>query len=395
MSWDFFESFGDQVISKVGGGTTGLTDRQLWDTITGTSGIDTASSLFGNCPWYFIPGAAATAQNLQRTISSQKPALCFWIKVGAGTPSAVVRLARIVGTSHDLRLSTTRTLQVGPAGANFVDVCVLAPDTPYFVCLAADCSTNPHTVTASVYNSVTFRRIAQVATTVATAAATQTGINVGTGGANTGCDVRITGASYNSDSTPGTFIPRRTIPLFPNGDGTHVFTAGDFQDNASAPILVAATTVHNLVDEFPPGVTDFVKQVVLRTTAKVLIAFDDLPGSGISGTIDAVNLRGAFHPVGGNAPNQSQMHLNDGGTETAEAVFDATTATDTIEYRMHTYNVRPNGGGSFDTASVNALLGGFGYSGDISPPPALDAILLEALVACTQGAGRKIRPMVV
>jgi hypothetical protein len=173
--------------------------------------------------------------------------------------------------------------------------------------------------------------------------------------------------------------------LAPTSDGTHSFTTGDFQNAASSNIATNATTVYQSLDEVPAVNTDFVKQVVINSVGYVEVGFEDLPTTLI-GEPDYVQLVVALHPVGSNAANSSAFRLNDGGTVTAEAVLDHSVTSDTLEFSRHGYQVRPNGGGAWDTASVNALKAQWGFGGDVTPPPALDAIYLEVVAPVTAAA---------
>jgi hypothetical protein len=99
-------------------------------------------------------------------------------------------------------------------------------------------------------------------------------------------------------------------------------------------------------------------------------------------------LKAALHPVGGNAANLCQFRLNDAGTISAEATIDTSVATDTLEYRRHGYQVRPSGGGAWNTTAVNALMARYGFSTDIAPPPAIDALYLDVMAPITVVAPR-------
>ena len=178
----------------------------------------------------------------------------------------------------------------------------------------------------------------------------------------------------------------------PNADGTHSFTTGDFQDNTSTNIATSATNVFSLLNEAPPNLTAFAKQVVIRSTSYLEVAFPSLPAT--VGTPVFVELKAALHPVGSNAANTSMFRLNDGGVEDGIAVADASLTADTLEYHKHGYQVRPNGGGAWDTASVNALRARFGYSTDVTPPPAIDTLFLQALAPITLTPGRSMAQII-
>jgi hypothetical protein len=178
----------------------------------------------------------------------------------------------------------------------------------------------------------------------------------------------------------------RVHGLTPTGDGTHSFTTGDFQDQSSANIATSSTTSYQLVDEFPTTAPtnsgDFVKQVVSRTAGYLEWTFSSLPENTDP---VLVCLAAAVHPVGGNAANLSQFRLVSGANVSAEATIDASVATDTLEYRKHHYTTEP-GGAAWTYAKANALRVRYGFSTDISPPPALDSVMIFAAVPYTPPA---------
>ena len=89
-----------------------------------------------------------------------------------------------------------------------------------------------------------------------------------------------------------------------------------------------------------------------------------------------VCLAAAMHPVAAATANSVAFRLNSGGNLSSEAAIDTSVASNTLEYRKHHYLTEPSTAASWTTAMVQApLRSRFGYSGDASPPPALDAIM--------------------
>jgi hypothetical protein len=199
--------------------------------------------------------------------------------------------------------------------------------------------------------------------------------------------------SYNSTGEYGMLgSDWRVYGLTPTGDGTHSFTAGDFQDQASANIATNSTTSYQNVDEQPPSTADFVKQVVSRTAGYLEWTFSSLPTSG---TPVLVCLAAAVHPVASNLANLSQFRLNSGGNISTEATIDASVATDTLEYRKHHYPFEPVSGAAWSAAKVNALRVRYGFSTDISPPPALDSVMIFAVLPYTASVSQVLQDSVM
>jgi hypothetical protein len=196
-------------------------------------------------------------------------------------------------------------------------------------------------------------------------------------------------ATYNDVAQYGTIgADWRVHGLEPVSDGTHL-TSADFQNQASAS-LSGTTTSWQLVDDAPtaaPSTTDFVKQVT-AATAYLEWVLDAVPSTGYTAPL-LVCLAAAVHPVGSALANSAQFRLralNADATTSAEAVVDASTTQDVLEYRKHSYPARPVTAAAWalgDVTSAAPLRARFGYAGDISPPPACDAIMAFVLTPKT------------
>lgn len=194
--------------------------------------------------------------------------------------------------------------------------------------------------------------------------------------------------TYNDVAQYGTMNDWRVYGLEPTSDGAHSMTANDFQDDASANLSNSTTTSWSKVDDAPsaaPGVTDFVKQVVLRTTSYMewVLRTDGIGALALAPVL--VCLVAAMHPVASATNvNQAAFRLNSGGNLSTEAVVDTSLTADTLEYRKHHYLTEPGSGAAWTLNMAKALRARFGYSGDVIPVPACDSIM--AFVVCPLGA---------
>jgi hypothetical protein len=182
--------------------------------------------------------------------------------------------------------------------------------------------------------------------------------------------------AYNDVAQYGTIADWRVIGLEPLSDGAHSMTANDFQDDAAANLSNSTTTSWSKVDDAPsasPTVTDFVQQVVTRTTSYMEWVLRSMP-SGYDAPL-LVDLVAAMHPVAAATANSVAFRLNSNGNVSAEAAIDTSIASNTLEYRHHFYTTEP-GGAAWTLAKAQVpLRARFGFSGDAAPPPALDAIM--------------------
>lgn len=185
--------------------------------------------------------------------------------------------------------------------------------------------------------------------------------------------------TYNDSAQYGVLTNWRVVGLEPTADGTHSFTDNDFQDAAAANITaanVAAKNTWDYVNDAPgaaPDLTAFVQQVVIAATHYMEWQLRALP-SGYQAPV-LVCLAAAVHPVGAATANSSQFRLVSGANASAETAIDASVASNTLEYRKHHYTTEP-GGAAWTLAMVQApLRARFGYSGDATPPPAIDTLM--------------------
>lgn len=167
------------------------------------------------------------------------------------------------------------------------------------------------------------------------------------------------------------------VGLVPNRDGTHSFTAGDFgYDAAAGDVGVSDTTVYQRLDDLLSGITDFIRQKVLRTTAYIEIGTAPLPAllfdpTAINGLVVV-----SSHHSEGTAGNAQSLRIEDGATESA--VFASVDYSDaTIDINSKVYATAPSTSAAWTRAKINALLARWGFSGDVSPNPDFDGLCLE------------------
>lgn len=375
-------TFEDQNTSTVGGGGTAGSNVNVkrWDgnTNPGNFVVDTTDPPRGCTTWLKIPGGVAAGTNLSRTLSAGVQTVTggIWVKFGSGTPSGAQRFFGVTSAAATgVRLSTNGKVSVLCNGAGAVDLLTITAGAHYWVTFKANSSANPWTITASIYDEAG-NQLAEQTTTAAIAAADLALGFVGINGASGGVDMFLSCPFY-TNTTADYPLPRIGGTLLkPAACGTHSFTAGDFQDEASSALGTSETTSYTKLQEVPANTTAFVKQVAINASGYLEYTFGSFSSTTLGDPI-FVNEVASMHPVAASTANTAAFRLNDGGTITAEAVLDTSVATDTLEFRMHGYAVRPNGSTAWTLPAVNALRARFGYSTDATPPPALDNIYLE------------------
>ena len=158
--------------------------------------------------------------------------------------------------------------------------------------------------------------------------------------------------------------------LHPNADGTHSFTAGDFQDNTSHAILTSDTDVYTRLDELGGVTTDYIKQVVINAAGYCEVGFTD-PASALDAW--GMEVIGVWHAAGTNS-DQMYIKINDGGTINNTDGGDVSNTG--ITYTSKQLETAPSTG-AWTQAKLNAVKARIGYSGDVVAVPYCDAIILE------------------
>lgn len=367
-----------------GGSTSGVFNRKLYDVVAATvPTVDTSVFLHGSASMKFASGAAS-ASSLRHTMSSATGTMAGWARRSTGTPTSTSVYFQATGATStvDVRLNSSGVLLLTGGAVDGSEVTIHTPTAGswYWYSVSWDWSANPNVSTVRVYDSNNLL-VAIATRSGAVAADTATGAFYGYSAAGHGFDLNID--SYVLTDTYAPVSPRKVQLLTPS-NGTHSFTANDFQNQASTN-LTTASDIAALVDEFPPSISDFVKQVVIRATGYCEFIFSDLSTTGLNAA-EFVQIGIASHPVGTANANTSIVRLNDSGTITSEPLTDMTFAADTLEYHITGYNAAPSTSSSWTDALVNSLAARWGYSDDVTPPPALDGIWLEVVSPFTIGS---------
>jgi hypothetical protein len=162
----------------------------------------------------------------------------------------------------------------------------------------------------------------------------------------------------------------KIAPLLPNGIGTSA-GATNFQNNDNSAIN--ATTWQRL-DEIPmTGTTDYVKQVAVGTGSQyVEIAFADTTETCIRGA----SIAAAFHSAGTQGNNAAFNTVANGINVTIASIDPSETS---LRYAqgMVSQNTLTPGVGPWTQAVINGTMVRVGMSGDVSPNPYFDALLME------------------
>lgn len=344
------------------GATSGLVNRKYWDVVAATGiAIETTDVPPGNDACYSFPAAIVASANLNRVINDNTVCFGFWFKkVGATNPTTVN--PRIIGTTtsnHTVRLTTGGILQIGANGTGFQNIITPVADVWYWITGRINTSGGTHTIDAQAYSGYDGSLIATATQSTAVLAATaQLNFVVGTASSMGGASMLIGCIVLDDDVANYPLLPHAGEVLAPNATGTHSFTAGNFVDDTGSNLATNETASWSRVDDWPANTTDWIRQNV--DNANGYLEYDFEPtATGRFASIRGIQYVIAHLPSTTGA-NLVGWKLNDGGTITAEATIDVSTAN-ALEYGMHTYQVRPNGGTAWTLAATDALKGRFGY----------------------------------
>lgn len=203
-----------------------------------------------------------------------------------------------------------------------------------------------------------------------TTAADCTNFKLGNTGTNTG-KLSFDDLAYTLTLADYPIGAGSVLPFRPTACGTHSFTAGDFQDDASSNLATNETASWADLDEAPVVNTDFVKQVVIRAGGylEYIYAFNGRTPRAVEQIVWVHNLS------------------TSGNTQSAQ-LYDGTTATDaytgqssgSVAGTVRSFTKQwatPPSGGSWTQALFALLRIRWGFSSDITTNPALDATMLE------------------
>lgn len=262
-----------------------------------------------------------------------------------------------------------------------------------------DVSANPNTIDWKVDGT------AQTQASFAQAATSSTNIN--TGQVNTTATYSV----YFDDLIVGNavadfpFGAGHVVMILPGGDGTHSFTLGDFKyGDGGTNIAVAATDANTMVDDAVPWVTarsttDNIYQAVVRTTGYIEIK----PATGVAeaGTANGVNAYLSYSSTAAQANRGACIIRNSAGTAVemwgdlpvaqggnGAATDDYSMTANTFKFAIPTV---PAAG--WTATEIEALRWRVGGSGDVTPFPTWQALMLEVDYPDAAAADLPARPI--
>ncbi|HEX2086500.1 MAG TPA: hypothetical protein VHF89_12510 [Solirubrobacteraceae bacterium] len=346
-----------------------------WSTVSGAVSPDSTVSRTGAYSLRAAPaGAAAYVQKLLVTVSVSYPTTAvarFAVRLDS-PPSADAELFRFItqstgGGSVMLRyIAATQKLAMSIRGTSGGTPTVVESSgtvgagTWYVIDVKYGVAGATHTVDWRVNGT------AQTQGTAAGAADTVANALFGTGSAATYTarydDIMITGAGTDYPLGPG-----GVHLLKPNGMGTSVNPGHFSEDDGTA---IDANTWTRLDDVPGTSTTDYIRQ----TTASggyVELTYENTAHTCIRGVWGRVH----FHYAGTNQTNWVKASMFDG---TRESVIKDGNWNDNVDtFSRQTTDVVKPLNAPWTQAAVNGLVGRFGFATDVSPPPMLDALLLE------------------
>jgi hypothetical protein len=374
-------SMGARIASNLGGGGTSPTNQKLAETVTGTPAFaahpDGVANHYG-C--HVVTNTTHFTVKINSTDNQHRLSFRWRPVANPATASPTIcGILSAAGVVYFVRQLNTGNfpLQVIITGGSATTIIATPVNgTDYWIDLLINMSGGAgvnHTIDSWVDG------VAQTQNTfVVGAASTVSTVRTANSSTTGTCDYWVSDV-VTYDSGDARLGPHKVYSLVPATGkvGTHSSTAGDFTDDTGAAVNAGETTSWAKLDEWPPNVTDFVRQAVARTTSYLRHGFEALPVSGKA--IRAVRLIGAGHPVAAATANEACMRIFDGTAASAEAVWDMSLTSNTAEYHCHLYTTKPTGG-AWDDTSITAMRVEHGHSNDVSPAPAWSAFLAEVLV---------------
>jgi hypothetical protein len=280
----------------------------------------------------------------------------------ASLPSATVSLASVNAAAGNAATlvydQATGKLGVRWGTGTITDATVgVSAATWYVVELRVGFGTNPRVLDWRVDG------IVQPQISSAEAASTGTTLRLGTGSASTYTanfdDVVVSQKAGDYPIGDG-----GVLALRPDGMGTSNTGGKLVNDDGTA---IGATTWNRLDDNPMTSITDYVKQTASATANYVELTFQDTTQSCINGVSAAF----AYHSSAAGT-NAGETRVLDGATTTT--VYSGNLGSASIAYKqaMVTGAASP-----WTQTAVNGLKARIGFSGDVSPLPYWDALLLE------------------
>lgn len=207
----------------------------------------------------------------------------------------------------------------------------------------------------------------QTAATSSEASASVVTLSLGTAATNVTYTANFDDVIASRTSTDYPIGDGKVLALTPSGMGTHNTVTRFLEEDGTA---IDASSWNKLDDVPATSTADYVKQISNGTSSYLEITLQDTAES----CIQAVSALLAYHSAAGTT-NSGKTSVFSGATESIVFNGDMTGLTNPLGYKraMVTSSV----GGVWSTAAVNALVFRVGYSGDVSPNPYWDALLIE------------------
>lgn len=347
-----------------------------WSSITGAMSADSTVSRTGTYSLRAAPAAAtAYVQKLMVTNAVAYPATAvarFAVRLGS-PPSGDAELFRFQAMTNDgsvqLRyIAATQKLAMSIRGslsgtpAVVESSSAVSAGTWYVIDVRYAVGGTTHSVDWRVAGT------AQTTASVAGPADTVDSAYFGTGGTATTYTVQYDDIILTGGSGDYPFGPGGVHLLKPDGMGTSVGAANFQEEDGTA---IDANTWTRLDDVPATSTADFIRQSTSSGTSYVELTFENTPHT----CIRAVWGRALWHFNGTNQANIAELRVYDGTRSNLIRGGSWNSNIDTLS-RQQTEVVQPLSA-PWTQSAVNGLVGRFGYSTDVAPPPQLDALLLE------------------
>lgn len=360
---------------RFGPGATTTPDQDHWDS-NGTV-IPTVDDTLSDFRLHIVStggGSSHASKTIARTVLVQR----FYVEFASFASTTFMRITNANGNLDiDIDASGNVTAVGGTqAGTRTATIKTLAVDTEYLFDVVSDTSTGTATIKVSINGEP-----------AVTASNTQASANMTAH--SYGNRATVTIEMWFNHLITGTalsdwpFGPGFVSYYFPNADGTHSFTAGDFgHDAAGTDVGVSDTNVWVYLGNRPlTSTTQFIRQKVIRSTGYVEIDFASSIPANYSGSHDAqaINVVAVFH-ANGTGANTFGMKLNDGGTlrdcldDAGDNLMDVSQTTLVCAEDVV---VTPPSGGVWTKAKLDAMKIRAGFSTDVVAIPYIDDVLIE------------------
>lgn len=359
-----FISGAEAGIVTVGSSATNLVP--VWNTVNGTPTADTTTFRNGLRSYRFNPSATTTY--LSRTITSQRVVGRMAIRFATLPASGTIVLMQLTNTNGNMIIQYSATgtkLQAKAGAATAVDGPTITTGTWYLI----DFDANTSGGTATLDWRVNKTALTQASNSQT--AANMTAFIVGLATSTT-ADLYIDDIMLSFTGGDYPLGDGKILGFSPDGSGSHSFTAGDFQDNTSTNITTPSGTVHTFIDEVPiTSSSDYIKQVVNRTTGYIRFDFQT---SSVTQDARGVAIYSS-QMASGTTTNNATFRLDDGGS-LSDIYPSSDISQSSLIYNADFFPTPPSGG-TWTQTKINALAARWGYSGDASPNPYLQGVLME------------------